>query len=462
MSSVAAAEAPSSRRRWLALGAISLGLLSINLDFKVVNLALDDIHQRLGASVPELQWVMNGYAIAIAASVLIAGRLGDLLGRKRLFMFGLALFAASAATAAAAPDVWSLIASRIAQGIGAAFLYTLSIALIGNIFPAEERSRAVGIWSGISTSALAIGPLVGGVIVDAASWRWIFVMLIPLALIGLVLTWLLVPESRDETAEPPADRTGIVTSVVGLVAVITVLNEGHNWGFGSARFVALAVVGVSALVGFAAVESRSSSPLLDVSLVRNPRFVAANFTSFALTFAWWIIIFFEALRLQEIRGERPVVAGILLLPGTVSVSVVSFYSGRVVARVGTRIAMAVGMLIAGVGCAVLPFGGEGVALVALFVTGFGVGLAFAPQATAALNAVPPSHAGVAGGFLLMMRMIGSGFGVGIGGTLFLALGGFPSGFTGALELAAGVLVLAALGVLALGERREVVAGPAPV
>jgi EmrB/QacA subfamily drug resistance transporter len=455
VSAIASAGAPTSRR-WLALGAISLGLLSINLDFTVVNLALDDIHQRLGASVPELQWVMNGYAIAIAATVLIAGRIGDLLGRKRFFMLGLALFACSAATAAAAPDVWSLIASRIAQGVGAAFLYPLSIALIGEIFPPEERSRAVGIWSGVSTSALAIGPLVGGAIIDAASWRWIFVMLIPLALTGLVATYLLVPESRDESAAPLADRKGIVTSVIGLVAVIAVLNEGHSWGFGSVRFVALAVIGVAALAAFAAVESRSRTPLLDVSLVRNPRFLAANFTSFALTFAWWIILFFESLRLQDIRGERPVVAGLLLLPGTVAVSTVSFYSGRIVGKVGTRIAMAAGMLIAAAGCAFLPFGGEDVALVALFVTGFGVGLAFAPQATAALNAVPPGKTGVAGGFLLMMRMVGSGFGVGIGGTLFLALGGFPSGFTGALELGAGVLVLAALGVLALGQRRVVV------
>lgn len=455
MSSIAAAEAPASRR-WLALGAISLGLLSINLDFTVVNLALDDIQKRLGASVSELQWVMNGYAIAIAATVLLAGRLGDLRGRKRFFMLGLALFACSAATAAAAPDVWSLIASRIAQGVGAAFLYTLSIALIGAIFPPEERSRAIGIWSGVATSALAIGPLVGGAIVGAASWRWIFVMLIPLTLVALVLTYLLVPESRDEAAAPLADRTGVVTSVVGLVAVITVLDEGHNWGFGSPRIVVLALVGVSALVAFTAVELRKRSPLLDVSLVRNPRFLAANFTSFALTFAWWIILFFESLRLQDVRGERPVIAGLLLLPGTVAVSTLSFYAGRVVTKVGTRVAMAGGMLIAAAGCAILPFGGEGAALVALFVTGVGVGLSFAPQTAAALNAVPPERSGEAAGFLLLTRMVGSGFGVGLGGTLFLALGGFPSGFTGALELSAGVLVLAALGVLALGERREVV------
>jgi EmrB/QacA subfamily drug resistance transporter len=455
VSAVAAAGAPANRR-WLALGAISLGLLSINLDFTVVNLALDDIHNRLGASVSQLQWVMNGYAIAIAATVLIAGRIGDLLGRKRFFMLGLALFAVSAATAAAAPDVWSLIASRIAQGVGAAFLYTLSIALIGNIFPPEERGRAVGIWSGVATSALAIGPLVGGVIVDASSWRWIFIMLVPGALLALVLTWILVPESRDETAKPLADRTGIVTSVVGLVAVIAVLNEGHNWGFSSTRFITLAVVGVSALVAFVARETRSPTPLLDVSLVRNPRFVAANFTSFALTFAWWIVIFFEALRLQDVHHERPVVAGLILLPGTVAISTMSFFSGRIVAKVGTRIAMAVGMLIAAAGCALMPFGGEPVELVALLVTGFGVGLSFAPQATAALNAVPRNRSGEAGGFLLMMRMVGSGFGVGLGGTLFLALGGFPSGFTGALELAGGVLALAAIGVLAFGERRVVV------
>ncbi len=457
MSAIASAGAPASRR-WLALGAISLGLLSINLDFTVVNLALDDIQQRLGASVSELQWVMNGYAIAIAATVLIAGRLGDLYGRKRLFMAGLALFAISAATAAAAPDIWSLIASRVAQGVGAAFLYTLSIALIGEIFPPEERGRAVAIWSGISTSALAIGPLVGGAIVDAAGWRWIFVMLVPGALLALVLTYVLVPDSRDESAAPLADRTGVLTSIVGLVAVITVLDEGHNWGFGSPRIVVLALVGVSALVVFGVAETRARSPLLDVSLVRNPRFLAANFTSFALTFAWWIILFFESLRLQDVRGERPVVAGLLLLPGTVSVSTMSFLAGRVMGKVGTRIAMAGGMLIAAAGCALLPFGGEGIALVALFVTGVGVGLSFAPQTAAALNAVPAGKSGIAGGFLLMMRMVGSGFGVGLGGTIFLALGGFPSGFTGALELSAGVLVLAAAGVLALGERRVVVTG----
>jgi EmrB/QacA subfamily drug resistance transporter len=442
------------------LGAISLGLLSINLDFTVVNLALDDIHDRLGASVAELQWVMNGYAIAIAASVLIAGRLGDLIGRKRFFMVGLALFAVSAATAAAAPDIWSLIASRIAQGVGAAFLYTLSIALIGDIFQGPERSRAVGIWSGVSTSALAIGPLVGGAIVDAASWRWIFVMLIPLTLAGLALTFALVPESRDETAAPLADRTGIATSVVGLVTIITLLNEGHAWGFASPRIVVLALVGVCSLVAFGIVESRSHAPLLDVSLARNPRFLAANFTSFALTFAWWIVIFFESLRLQDVRGERPVVAGLLLLPGTVAVSTVSFYAGRVVGRLGTRFAMAGGMLIAAAGCAALPFGGEAAALAALFVIGFGVGLSFAPMTAAALNAVPPSHTGVAGGFLLMTRMVGSGFGVGLGGTLFQALGGFPSGFTGALELGAGVLALASAGVLALGERTASTRRPA--
>src|SRR2546430_7240007 len=221
-----------ARRSWVLL-AMALALLSINLDFTVVNLGLADMQRDLGTSLSELQWVINGYTLALAGTVVLAGRFGDSLGRKRVFLAGLITFTGAAIAAALAPSVGVLIATRVLQGLGAATVYTVSLAILGNAFPPQERRRALGIWTAVAALGLAAGPLVGGAVVETGSWRWIFVLLVPFAAASAVITWIAVRESRDEKAPRSLDVVGVISSTIGLVALATLLIESGSWGVAS-------------------------------------------------------------------------------------------------------------------------------------------------------------------------------------------------------------------------------------
>ena len=402
------------------LVAMALGLLSINLDFTVVNLGLAAMQQDLGTSLSELQWVVNAYTLALSGSVVIAGRLGDAFGRKRVYLGGVLLFTAAAIGAALAPSVEVLIGTRAIQGLGAATVYTVSLAILSDAFPPAERGRALGIWTAVAAFGLAAGPLVGGAVVESASWRWMFVLLVPFAAGSIALTLVAARESRDETAPRSFDLAGALASAVGLVALVTLLVQGGDWGLGSAQTIVLALVVLVAVPAFVVVEHRARVPLLDLGLFRNGGFLGAAVTSFTLAFVAWAVLFFLPLEFQHVRDESTLTSGLLLLPCTVTWALTSLAAGRVVGRIGTRIPMAVGLAVTAAGLAVLALHEPplGVVLVALAAIGVGIGLAFAPMTTAALNAVPTAKAGMASGAVLMARMVGATFGVATCGALF--------------------------------------------
>lgn len=451
-----------ARRSWVLL-AMSLALLSINLDFTVVNLGLADMQRDLGTSLSELQWVINGYTLALAGAVVVAGRLGDTFGRKRVYLAGLITFTAAAIAAALAPSVGVLIATRAVQGLGAATVYTVSLAILGNAFPPEERGRALGVWTAVAALGLAAGPLVGGAVVETGSWRWIFVLLVPFAAASAVITAVKVRESRDEDAPRSLDLRGVITSTIALVAFAALLIESGDWGLISLRSAALAAIAVASAVVFVLVERRTKAPLLDLGLFRNPRFLGASVTSFVLAFVAWAALFFLPLDFETARGYSTLTSGLLLLPCTVTWALVSLAAGRVVARAGTRLPMAAGIGLAAVGLAVLALHAPpiGVVLVALGVVGTGIGLSFAPMTKAALDAVPAAHAGMASGALLMTRMIGATFGPAACGAAFRAAeesasgsvsSTFSTGLTAAMALAAGLAAVGACIVFVLGRK----------
>jgi EmrB/QacA subfamily drug resistance transporter len=342
--------------RWWALGAMALGLLSINLDFTVLNVALGDMQRDLETSVSDLQWVINAYTLTLAPGVVIAGRLGDIYGRRRLFLGGTALFAVAAAGGALAPDVWFLAGARAAQGVGAAALYALSLAIISDVFPERERGRALGIWAGVAATAIAGGPLVGGIVVDALGWRYVFVLLLPFAIGCIALTAVSVPESRDEETPRVTDMAGVLLAAFGLTALVFVFIESRAWGWLSLRTGVLAVLAVVTLTAFVAVERRRFAPLVDLGLFRNARFVGANTTSFALPFVVWAMLFFQPLYFQRIRGDSPLIAGVALLPATVAWGGLSLFAGRLIGAFGTRRLMASGMALLALGMALQGLG----------------------------------------------------------------------------------------------------------
>jgi EmrB/QacA subfamily drug resistance transporter len=334
-----------SRPWWTLVGACC-GLFVLMLDSTVVALALPSIRHDVGATSAGLQWVMNGYLLAITAFVVTAGRLGDIFGRKRLFLVGMCVFAAGSVVSGAAQGEAMLIAGRVLQGLGAAPMLPLSLAIVCNVFPAEKQARALGIWAGISALALGIGPLAGGALVDL-DWRLIFWINLPIAVFGIAVMLLAAPESTDPRAERHVDLSGLVTLAVGLTAIVLALVQSRV--FGAAAIVALAGVGAASLYAFWRIEHRSRSPIVDFSLFRNGPYFGASAAAFALVGAYWAVMFFQPQYLQDVRGHSAVLSGLMIMPVTVPMIFISPFSGRLIARFGARGLMTLGMALGALG-----------------------------------------------------------------------------------------------------------------
>ncbi|MEA2306028.1 MAG: hypothetical protein QOH43_3308 [Solirubrobacteraceae bacterium] len=413
-------------RRWWTLGAMCFALFMIMLDNTVVNVALPSIQRDLGASISGLEWTVNAYTLSFAVVLVTGGRLGDIFGRRRAFLFGVVTFAASSALIGfAQSDAW-LVGWRAVQGIGAAFMMPATLSIISNAFPPQERGKAIGTWAGVSAMALAIGPVVGGFLVENVSWQSIFFLNLPVAAAAIVVTLWAAHESRDETATRSVDLPGVLTVSVGLGAIVLALVEGNSWGWGSARIVGLVAGGLVALAGFAVVERRTALPMVDFSFFRSRSFFGANLVAFVVSFAMLAMFFFLALYMQNVKGYSPLQAGVRFLPSTAVIIVMGPLSGRLSDRIGPRIPMTAG-LVAVAGSLFwqghlavdTPYG----QLVGAFVLmGVGMGLVMSPMSTAAMNAVDQTKAGVASGILSMSRMVGGTFGVAVLGALVTAVG----------------------------------------
>jgi EmrB/QacA subfamily drug resistance transporter len=413
-------------RRWWTLAAMCFALFMVMLDNTVVNVALPSIQKDLGATVSGLEWTVNAYTLAFAVLLVTGGRLGDLFGRRRMFLFGVVTFAASSAFIGFSQSEAWLVAGRAVQGIGAAFMMPGTLSIISNAFPPEERGRAIGTWAGVSALALAIGPVVGGFLVESVSWQSIFFLNVPVAIGAVIVTLFATHESRDETAPPTIDIPGVATLTIGLSALVLALVEANSWGWGSARIVGLFVTAAIGLTAFVVIELRSRYPMVDFDFFRSRSFLGANIVAFIVSFAMLAMFFFIALYMQNIKGYSPLEAGVRFLPSTLVIMVAGPIAGRLTDRVGPRPLITAGLLLV---AGSLFWQGHlavdtsyGFIAGAFVLMGFGMGLVMSPMSTAAMNSVDPSKAGVASGTLSMSRMVGGSFGVAAMGALISALG----------------------------------------
>jgi EmrB/QacA subfamily drug resistance transporter len=446
--------------RWVITATV-LGSAMAAIDATIVGIALPRIGQEFHSPIGTLQWVVTGYTLTLAALLLLGGSLGDHYGRRRVFMVGAAWFAAASLACSLAPGTTALIVTRVLQGVGAALLTPGSLAIIQASFDPEDRGRAVGAWSGLGGVATAAGPLLGGYLISVASWRWIFVINLP---VGVAVIWLSarhVPESRDPTATGPIDVPGAVLAVAALAGVTFGLIEGPANGWGTGAVVAFLGGLVLGLV-FVLVERASPAPMLPLALFRLRQFTVTNTVTFIVYAALGGVLFLLPVQLQVVDHYSPLEAGLALLPLTLVMLLLSARSGRLAGRIGPRLQMAVGPVIVGAGLALLAR----TATDASYVTGvlpgvlvFALGLAVtvAPLTSTALSSVPGEHTGLASAVNNQVARLGGLIAVavlpalaGISGSSYLEPTALASGFRTAVAIAgatcAGAGVIAAIGI----------------
>jgi EmrB/QacA subfamily drug resistance transporter len=390
----------SPAARWLIAAAV-LGSGIAFLDSTVVNVALPAIGRELGAGLTGQQWVLDGYLLSLSALLLSGGAAGDRYGRRRIFVGGLVIFTAASLACGFSPTVGWLIGARLVQGVGAAALVPGSLALIDVGIRHEDRARAVGIWAGTSGVTTAVGPFIGGWLVDTASWRWVFFLNVPLAAAALWITARHVPESRDTTARGRADVPGAAALMLGLAGVIYALIEAPSRGW-TPITVTAAAIGATALVAFLLIEKQMSTPLLPLELFRSRQFTGANITTLAVYAAVGGTLFLLALQLQQSLHYSALAAGLATLPMTVIMLIGSPLAGALAERTGPRLPMTVGPLIAAAGLALMARIVPGASyldavLPAVVVFGVGLAVTVAPLTAAVLAAVSNNHAGTASG-----------------------------------------------------------------
>ncbi|HEX6689058.1 MAG TPA: MFS transporter [Solirubrobacterales bacterium] len=430
-----------SRPWWTLVGACS-GLFILMLDSTVVALALPSIRHDVDATSAGLQWVMNGYLLIITAFVVTGGRLGDMFGRKRLFLIGMALFALGSVVSATADDQLTLIFGRLLQGLGAAPMLPLSLAIVCHAFPAEKQARALGIWAAISAVALGIGPVVGGALVDL-DWRLIFWINLPIALVGIAIMWWAASESTDPGSGKRVDFAGLVALALGLTAVVLALVQAKEWT--GDVIAALALAGLVSLYLFWRIEHRSAEPIVDFSLFRNGPYFGASAAAFALVGAYWSVMFFQPQYLQDVRGHTAVISGLMIMPVTVPMIFISPFSGRLIARFGARRLMTLGMVLGVLGLLALTqidaTSSYLLLLAGYLPFGVALGLVYAPMSTAAMAAMPAQKVGIASGVLAMDRVMAGTIALAVTGAVFHALLGDDGSFADSVAGSTWVLVV---------------------
>jgi EmrB/QacA subfamily drug resistance transporter len=397
--SAAALALSSAKGRWVVAATV-LGSGIAMLDSTVVSIALPSIGRDFHGGVGTLQWVVTGYALTLAAFLLLGGALGDRLGRKRIFSIGVAWFAVASALCGLAPTSGLLIAARVVQGIGGALLAPASLAILQASFRPDDRARAIGAWSGLSGVAAAAGPLVGGYLLAIGSWRWVFFINLPVSAAVLVITARHVPESRDPTTTGRLDHVGAALAVVFLAGLTYGLIEAPSHGWSDPAVVACLVIAALAAPAFLLVEHRRAHPMLPLRLFRSRQFSGANAVTFAVYAALGGALFLLPIELQIVKGYSPLQAGLSLLPLTLVMLTLSARSGALSARIGPRLQMTVGPVIVGAGLALLtrathPGSYWTQVFPAVVVFALGLATTVAPLTSTAMGAAPPENSGVA-------------------------------------------------------------------
>ena len=385
--------------RWVLIAAV-LGSGLAGIDATVVNVALPALGEEFDAGFAGLQWTVNGYTLTLASLILLGGSLGDRFGRRKIFVIGVAWFALASALCAVAPNIETLIAARVLQGVGGALLTPGSLAMISASFAPDDRAKAIGAWSGFSGIASAIGPFLGGYLIAGPGWRWIFLINVPLAAAVIAITRRHVPETLDTDAAPHLDVLGAVLGAVGLGGVTyALIGAGTGW---STLLVGGAVVGLAAIGCFVWVEHRSPHPMVPPDIFNNRQFTAANVFTFAVYAALGGVFFLLMVNLQVVSGFSPLLAGTALLPVTVIMLVLSAWAGALAGRIGPRLPMTLGSAVAAGGVWLLLRVGADASYVSDVLPGvavFGLGLALlvAPLTATVLASADTRHAGVASG-----------------------------------------------------------------
>ena len=446
-----------SRRIW-TLVIVSLGLFMTVLDNLVVNVALPSIHRDFGASIQTLEWTVNAYVLTYAVLLLTGAALGDRLGRRRMFMVGIAVFTAGSAAAALSPTIGFLIAARAVQGVGAALVTPLTLTLLAEAFPPEKRGLALGVWSAISGIGVAAGPLVGGFLTQAASWHLIFWVNVPIGLALIPLARARLVESRG--AVKHLDFPGLVLVSTGLFGLVFGLVRSQSLGWGSTEVLISLAAGVVLVLAFIAQELRTDEPMLPMEFFANRGFAVTNTVSLAMYFGMFGSIFFLSQFLQNVLHNTPLQAGVKLLVWTGAVMVVAPVAGFMSERYGSRPFMIAGLSLQAIAlgwmASVAGVGESYASLVIPFaLAGSGMALVFAPSANAVLASVKTSQTGQASGATNAIRELGGVLGIAILATVFTSHGSYlspqayinglvPALWLGAAVLAGGALIAAAL------------------
>jgi EmrB/QacA subfamily drug resistance transporter len=443
----------SHQRRYLVLAICCMSLFIVGLDSTIVNVALPDIGRDFHATVSGLQWTIDAYTLVLAALLMLSGSTADRLGRRRVFQIGLALFTIGSLLCSLAPGLGWLVAFRMLQAVGGSMLNPVAMSIITNTFtrPAE-RARAIGVWGGVFGLSMAMGPVVGGALVDSVGWRGVFWVNIPVGIAAILLTALFVPESKAARARRP-DPIGQILIIAMLGSLTYGIIEGPSYGWGSARILAFFAVTVIAVIAFLCYEPRRADPLIDIRFFRSLPFSGATLTAVSAMSALGGFLFLITLYLQDVRGYRPLIAGLFLLPMAAAMAVSAPLAGRMLARSGARAPL----LIAGAG---ITAGGilltqltnssaPGYLVLAFLVFGIGMGFVNAPITNSAVSGMPRSQAGVASGIASTSRQVGSSIGVAVMGSVLAANlhGSMTAGFAAATR--PGWWIIAAAGVVVI-------------
>jgi len=441
-------------KKWWTLAAVSVGLFMIMLDNTVVNVALPSMRRSLHMSLSELEWVVAGYALTFAAFMLTGGKLADYVGRRLIFMVGLAVFTGASLACGLAPNGGFLIGARVVQGLGGALMNPATLSIITATFPPRERGKAIGIWAGVSGMALAIGPLVGGLLTEHVNWNWIFFINVPVGIIGLLAIPLFIDESRDTSHEQRLDVPGLATSAIGLFSLTYAFIEANNYGWGSSRILGALAVAAVMLVAFVMLEGRQRAPMLDLALFRNRTFSGANASMLFVGLAMFGTFFYVSLYMQNVLNYSPVETGASFLPMTLLIIAIAPRAGALTDKIGSRWLVGFGMTLLAVMLfyysqlgasesfwAILP---------GLLIGGVGMGLTMTPVTAAAMSAVAVDKAGVGSAVLNSSRQVGGSLGIAVMGAIVAAGSDFLTGFHDALRVGALLcLVGAAVAVLAV-------------
>ncbi|HWV34178.1 MAG TPA: MFS transporter [Thermomicrobiales bacterium] len=409
------------RAKWYALAITCVALFMAILDNLIVNVALPTISDDLKATTSQLQWIMSAYVLVFASIQITAGGLGDRFGRKRFFILGLAVFTSTSAVAAFVPSTSWLIAARALQGIGAAFIMPLSLSIITAAFPPAERGKAIGIWSAISMSGIAIGPIIGGIIIDAWSWHWIFLINVPIGILAIIAAQMILQESQDRTGDAATDIPGTIAVTAAIASLTWGLIEAGERGWGDTWIVTSLVAAAVLLALFVAIELRSENPMVPMRFFASRNFTGANLVAVATSFLISGLAFAMTMYYQNVHGFSAVKTGFTMLPTVVPMMILGAASGALAARLGARTMITAGMLIAAAGIYLLSRVGMDTPFLnlvpALVIFGFGNGLVFAPMMTTLMNSVETERAGVASAVNGAIRETGFAFGIALLGTI---------------------------------------------